>query len=45
MAIISKKNKELYDLGDNDNLIEFDLVNPTSSDVYYDLFNSLIKMC
>jgi YVTN family beta-propeller protein len=40
MAIISKKNKELYDLGKGDNLIEFDLVNSTASDVTYDLFNT-----
>ena len=38
--MISKKNKELYDLGKGDNLIEFDLSNPTTSDVTYDLFNT-----
>jgi YVTN family beta-propeller protein len=40
MAIISNKNRELYDLGKGDNLIEFDLVNSTASDVTYDLFNT-----
>jgi YVTN family beta-propeller protein len=40
MANISKKNRELYDLGKYDNLLEFDLVNPTASDVTYDLFNT-----
>jgi YVTN family beta-propeller protein len=40
MAIISNKNKELYDLGKGDNLIEFDLVNSTASDITYDLFNT-----
>lgn len=40
MAIISKKNKELYDLGENDFLLEFDLINPTSNDVTYNLFNT-----
>lgn len=40
MAIISKKNRELYDLGENDFLVEFDLINPTNTDVTYDLFNT-----
>jgi YVTN family beta-propeller protein len=40
MANISKKNRELYDLGKYDNLLEFDLINPTPSDVTYNLFNT-----
>ena len=40
MVNISKKNKELYNLGKGDNLIQFDLSNPTTSDVTYDLFNT-----
>jgi YVTN family beta-propeller protein len=40
MAVISKANREIYDLGENDFLVEFDLVNPTNTDVTYDLFNT-----